>query len=55
MRHPKSVILAILRDAAYDARLREQLGITREEVEAADRWVNIVPEWFTALPPGDSR
>jgi hypothetical protein len=47
MRAPKSVILAILRDVAYDAGLRERLGITREEIEVADRWANEMPEWAT--------
>lgn len=45
MRPPKAIILAILRDIAYDAALRERLGITREEIEAADRWANAMPEW----------
>jgi hypothetical protein len=45
MRPPKSVVLALLRDAAYDAGLRKHLGITREEIEVADRWANEMPEW----------
>lgn len=49
MRPPKSIVLAILRDAAYDAGLRERLGITREEVELVDRWANSMPEWATEI------
>ena len=51
MKPPKALVLAILRDVAYDASLRERLGLTRAEVEAADRWANAMPEW----PLADSR
>ena len=56
MRTPKEIVRALLRDLSYDASLRERLGITREEIESASRWLGALPEevFYGEKPDADA-